>query len=77
MAPKFVDRGKVGRACDIYSLGVLILAIVMGEGPKTMLDPSGVMFIKKVSDPFGVKATHPQRGVMFINILLTFACMHV
>lgn len=50
IAPEYIDYGKVGRACDIYSLGVLILAIVMGRGPKNRSDPCGKEFVKEVRD---------------------------
>ena len=55
MAPEYLERGRAGRKCDIYSFGVIILAIVMGDGPRYMRDPGGVMFIEGVSDCFGLK----------------------
>ena len=60
MAPELTEPNQnnklnVGCKCDIYSLGVLILAIVMGKGPKKTRDPNGVLFIGEVSDRFSVK----------------------
>jgi disease resistance protein RPM1 len=53
MAPEFVDHGKASRQCDIYSLGILILGIIMGFGPpSTSRDPSGVSFINRVREKF-------------------------
>ncbi|XP_062213338.1 cysteine-rich receptor-like protein kinase 25 isoform X2 [Phragmites australis] len=39
IAPEYINHGIVGRKCDIYSLGILILAIVMGTGPQGRIDP--------------------------------------
>ncbi|OEL16587.1 Cysteine-rich receptor-like protein kinase 14 [Dichanthelium oligosanthes] len=54
MAPELTERkekgSRVGKKCDIYSLGVLILAIVMGEGPTATSDPNGVTFIRKIRE---------------------------
>lgn len=50
MAPEYVNgKGKriVGHRCDIYSLGVLILVIIVGNEPCNA-DTSGMMFINKV-----------------------------
>ncbi|XP_066395905.1 putative cysteine-rich receptor-like protein kinase 12 [Miscanthus floridulus] len=53
MAPEFVDNGRASRHCDIYSLGILILGIVMRVGPpSTSRDPCGVSFINKVREKF-------------------------
>ena len=55
MAPELTEpneknKFRVGRKCDIYSLGVLIMAIVIGENPPHTHDTNGVNFIGKVSD---------------------------
>ncbi|KAG2547033.1 hypothetical protein PVAP13_9KG529060 [Panicum virgatum] len=47
-APEFLERGRgISHKCDIYSLGIIIMAIVMGEEPRGFCDPSGLVFIWK------------------------------
>lgn len=48
MAPEFVKDGRVGCECDIYSLGILIMVIVMGKGPDGT-ELCGTAYINEVS----------------------------
>ncbi|CAL4964525.1 unnamed protein product [Urochloa decumbens] len=52
MAPELWERGRVSCKCDIYSLGVLIMGIVMGGRPMPICGPSGIMFIRSVREKF-------------------------
>lgn len=53
--PNAKNKFKVGHKCDIYSLGVLIMAIVIGKGPTGSSDTNGVRFIRNVRTMF----SHP------------------
>lgn len=48
MAPEFVKDGRVGCEYDIFSLGILIMVIVIGKGPDGN-ELSGTTFINEVS----------------------------
>jgi len=81
MAPELTEpnennKFRVGRKCDIYSLGVLIMAIVIGKRPPHTRDTNGVQFIRMVSDRILLGESYPcscTRIIVYqLNILLIF-----
>ncbi|XP_066341287.1 cysteine-rich receptor-like protein kinase 14 [Miscanthus floridulus] len=67
MAPEFVKDGRVGCECDIYSLGILIMVIVMGKGPDGT-ELCGTAYINEIRQKFD--ASNPQQ-------LMKYACLGV
>nr|CAB3469464.1 unnamed protein product [Digitaria exilis] len=67
MAPEFVKDGRVGCEYDIFSLGVLIMVIVIGKGPGSN-ELSGTTFINEIRQK--LDTSNPQE-------LRKYACLDV